>query len=218
MCSLTRKGEHSGRAAVTICSFSARLHFFLSNAHIHIIPHILTVNRQQPKKMSREPPFQRRPNLHLALTPLTGSPRQYSTSTPTSRAETPVPTPTSTPLATTSYSPFTSAGLKPLGANSFPTAQPYGSATPFKSRPRELRLYSRYNWLQMRRIFRSKPIWLALMGFALMLWWFNGGSHDLDALKLSASELGKELMQGRRMQDYQFYPASNPKIHVSSLK
>ena len=165
--------------------------------------------------MSRIPPFRQRPNLHLALTPLTGSPRQYSSSTPTSRSETPLPTPTGTPLANTSYSPFASNGHKPLRAHSFTDANSYGTAMSFKPRPRELPFYSKYKWLQLRQILNSKVIWLLLMGVALLLWWFNGGSRKLDVVKLNAAGLGKEFLEGMKMQEYQFYPASNPKIHVS---
>ncbi|MCJ1278851.1 hypothetical protein MMC21_006670 [Puttea exsequens] len=56
-------------------------------------------------------------------------------------------------------------------------------------------------------------MFLLLLLFALVLWWFNGGSQEVDVVKLNASGLGKELLQERRMHDYQFYPATNPKIH-----
>lgn len=77
---------------------------------------------------------------------------------------------------------------------------------------------SKVNWFRIKRIFSSKPLVLLLLVLALALWWFNGGSEDLDIVKLSASGLGKELMQERRMHDYQFYPATNPKIHVRTHK
>ena len=47
-----------------------------------------------------------------------------------------------------------------------------------------------------------------------MLWWLNGGKDELDLVKLGASELGKELFQDERTRNLQFFPASNPKIHV----
>lgn len=50
---------------------------------------------------------------------------------------------------------------------------------------------------------------------ALALWWFNGGSEEMNVVKLGASGLGKDFLHERRMHDYQFYPATNPKIHVS---
>ena len=52
------------------------------------------------------------------------------------------------------------------------------------------------------------------MAVALTLWWFNGGSEELDVVKLSAAGLGKEFLKERRMGDFQFLPATNPKIHV----
>lgn len=48
---------------------------------------------------------------------------------------------------------------------------------------------------------------------ALALWWFNGGSEEMNVVKLGASGLGKDFLHERRMHDYQFYPATNPKIH-----
>ena len=88
----------------------------------------------------------------------------------------------------------------------------------YKPRPRELPFSGVYRRLPLRQVFRSKPIWLFLMGMALLLWWFNGGSDKLDVVKLSATGLGKEFLEGMKMQEYQFYPASNPKIHASFSK
>ena len=164
--------------------------------------------------MSQPPPFRQRPNLHLAFAPLTGFPKHYINTEPTSRSETPVPTPTGTPLATTLYSPFALAGLKAPKVNSFSRSDSNGAAIPYKPWLHELPFYSKYSWFRVRRIFSSKPVWLFLMALALTLWWFSDGGHELDVVKLTASGFGKEFMQGRRMQDYQFYPASNPKIYV----
>lgn len=52
------------------------------------------------------------------------------------------------------------------------------------------------------------------MLIALSLWWFNGGSGELDIVKRGTAGLGKEFLYERRMHNYQFYPATNPKIHV----
>jgi hypothetical protein len=161
--------------------------------------------------MSQPPPLRNRPNLHLGLTQLNGSPRHPSQSTPTrSPLSTPYPTPNDTPFAKTAYSPFPSASLKP--PNGFESPAP----VPMRRWGRSFR--SKVNWFRIKRIFSSKPLVLLLLVLALALWWFNGGSEDLDIVKLSASGLGKELMQERRMHDYQFYPATNPKIHVRTHK
>lgn len=37
----------------------------------------------------------------------------------------------------------------------------------------------------------------------------------MNVVKLGASGLGRDFLHERRMHDYQFYPAANPKIHVS---
>ena len=157
--------------------------------------------------MSQIPPFRQRPNLHLALTQLSGSPRHpsqlISGSTPVSS---PVPTPGGTPFATTAYSPLRSAGLK------IPT--PYSSTPSFPARRFSISPHGDHLWFHVRRLLSSKPIWLTLLVAALTLWWFNGLSDEVDVVKLNAAGLGKELLQERRMQDYQFYPATNPKIHV----
>ena len=167
--------------------------------------------------MSSAPPFRQRPDLNLDPTLLTGSPRRHGSSTPTSRAETLIPNLTGTPLAMNPYSPFTPitpANLKFFKANSSPQAQYHETTTRYKPPSREPPFIRMWNRLQIRHLLNSKPIWLILMGLALVMWWFKGGGQKLDMAKLSASGLGKEFMQGRRMQDYQFYPASNPKIHV----
>ena len=158
--------------------------------------------------MSQPPPFRQRPNLQLALTQLTGSPRHLSQGTPsTTPLSTPLPTLGGTPFGITAYSPFRSAGLK------LPT--PYSSASSFETRRTAANSnYRNYNHFRIKRSLSSKPIWLFLMVIALTLWWYNGGSKELDLVKLSATGLGKELLRDRRMGGFQFLPASNPKIHV----
>lgn len=159
-----------------------------------------------------QPPFRSRPNLRLALTDLTGSPRQSAQSTPppTSRFITPYPTPENTPFAKTAYSPYYSAGLKAPAIYGTPE-----SFTSFTPRRASRSCYRNYNSYRFKRFFASKPAWLLLMVFALALWWINGGSEEINVVKFGASSLGKDFLQERRMHDYQFYPATNPKIHVS---
>lgn len=154
------------------------------------------------------PPLRNRPNLHLVSTDLTGSPRQSALSTPTatSRFVTSYPTPDDTPFARTAYSPYYSAGLKAPALYETPE-----SFTPRRTSRSCYRNYNHYRW---KRAFASRPVWLLLLVFALAHWWFNGGSEEISVVKLGASSLGKEFMQDRRMHDYQFYPATNPKIHV----
>jgi hypothetical protein len=162
--------------------------------------------------MTQQPPLRNRPNLHLALTQFNGSPRQQGPGTPlpSSCLSTPYPSPAGTPYGKTSYSPYSSGSLVP------PTPSLYGSSS--SSAPgRNYASYGDYNWFRVRRTFASKPVWLLLMIAALFVWWFNGGGEELDLMKLGASDLGKELLSERKMHNYQFYPASNPKIHVGFL-
>ncbi|KAL9041369.1 MAG: hypothetical protein Q9214_004135 [Letrouitia sp. 1 TL-2023] len=147
-------------------------------------------------------PFRNRPNLHLALVQQTGSPRHLNTTASvSSRISTPFGTPTGTPLAA-AYSPYRSANLKA------PT--PYGSFSP---RPTSgFRRFVRSCWLMVKRALNRRPIWfMILLGF-LMLWWFNGGRHEVDAVKMDAARLRRELLQDSITKDLQFFPASNPKI------
>ena len=153
-------------------------------------------------------PLRNRPNLHLASTDLTGSPRQAAQSTPTpiSRFTTPYPTPEDTPFARAAYSPYYSAGLKAPAIYENP-----GSFTP--RRPSRS-CYRNYHGYRFKRVLAWKAVWMLFVVFAFTLWWFNGGSQDIHVVRLGARSLGKELLHERRMHDYQFYPATNPKIHV----
>lgn len=162
--------------------------------------------------MSRTPPFRSRPQLHLAFTNLNGSPRHPSHDTPGSStvstpSATPLLAPFPTPFANTAYSPFRSAGLKP------PT--PYGGPMHFTPRRGDRpSIFDNYTLFRIRRFLSSKPLWFLLVLSALTFWWFHGGSNELDLVKISASGFGRELFQDARTQDLQFFPATNPKIHV----
>lgn len=146
------------------------------------------------------PPFRSRPKLHLTTTQSTGSPGN-----PTQPTQTPGAI--SSPLAATAYSPFRSAGLKP------PT--PFGGPMQFAPRsPHIFRKCRNYAGFRARRVLNSKMFWLALLFGALILWWRGGDADKLDIVKLSASELGRELFPEGRTRGLQFFPATNPKIHV----
>ena len=156
-----------------------------------------------------QPPIRNRPNLHLALTDLTGSPRQPAQATPppTSRFITPYPTPADTPCAKTAYSPYYSTGLEAPAVHE--TSEPFTPRRTIKP------YYRNYNGYRFKRLFANKPVWLLLLIFSLALWWFNVGSEEIHVVKLGVISLGKEILHERRTHDYQFYPAANPKIHVS---
>lgn len=154
----------------------------------------------QASKM-QTPPFRSRPKFHLTSTQSTGSPGSHYPSTPTSGA-------IITPLTATAYSPFRSAGLKP------PT--PFGAPMQLASRsPQKFRKCRSNAGLRARRALTSKIFWLALLFGALIMWWRSGGADKLDIVRLSASELGRELFPEVRTRDLQFFPATDLKIHVS---
>ena len=156
-----------------------------------------------PEKMAETTPtpFRHRPNLHLSLTQLAGSPRALG------RAST---LPFGTPLTSTTYSPFRSAGLKP------PT--PYGGPMQFTPRYESRRYFETYSWYRIKRMLNSKPLWFLLALLTLTVWWFHGGSDELSMAKLDAKRLGKDLFPEGRTKNLQFFPASNPKIHVRSSR
>ena len=160
--------------------------------------------------MSQQQPLRNRPNLHLAFSHFNGSPRNSGQAIPpTTSLSLPFVSPGSTPFGKTAYSPYRSVELKP------PT--PYGGQASFVPPRLSRSIYSHYKWLVVKRVFSSKLVWLLLMFVAMTLWWFNGGSEELDVVKLGASDLGKEFLNERRMHNYHFYPATDPKIHVCLL-
>ena len=159
--------------------------------------------------MSHPPPLRNRPNLHLGLAQLNGSPRQTRLGTlPNSSLSVPYRSPAGTPFGKTAYSPFRSAGLRP--------PSPYEASVSFVPRRSNTSLHTKKKWFRNKSAFSSKPLWLLLVVAALIVWWFNGGRSELDVVKMGASDLGREFLKERWMHDYQFYPATNPKIHVGS--
>lgn len=152
--------------------------------------------------MTQTPPFRGRPKFYLALTQSTGSPGHISQSAHGFNAF-------STPVSHATYSPFRSAGLAP------PT--PYGVPVQFSPRTQRSIRYDKYTWLRLGRVVSSKPVWFMLMLGALVLWWFNGGRDEMDLVRVGAAEFGRDFFQEQRTQGLQFFPATNPKIHVCSF-
>ena len=163
-------------------------------------------------KMSHSAPFRQRPNLHLALVQSTGSPRHSSHSTPLrTPSGTPASTPNGTPLGTTSYSPFPSAGPTRI-----PT--PYSSSLSLPPRRPSKTRQKQFKWSSCKHLLCCRYLLLYFLVSALVIWVLNSGSNGLSRVKISASDLGRDYLLQRRMHNYQFYPAANPKIHVSSVK
>ncbi|KAI4218858.1 MAG: hypothetical protein LQ349_008543 [Xanthoria aureola] len=158
-------------------------------------------------KMASHRPFRARPNLHLTLTQQTGSPRNLNAVGPaSSRYASPFSTPTVSPLATTSYSPYASAKLK--------APSPYGSAMHFTPRQKhKYRRHCRAVLQTIKRMLLTRTTWLLMILMLTMVWWLNGGSEELGAVKLGAAGFGKDLFQDGVTQNMQFFPPSNPKIH-----
>ena len=75
-----------------------------------------------------------------------------------------------------------------------------------------------YSWYRIKRVLNSKPLWIMLALVALSLWWFHSGRDDLTMARLEAKRLGKDLFTEGITKDLQFFPATNPKIHVCWLE
>ena len=163
-------------------------------------------------KMASHRPFRARPNLHLTLTQQTGSPRNLNAVGPaSSRYASPFSTPTASPLATTSYSPYASAKLK--------APSPYGSAMHFTPRQKhKYRRHCRAVLQTIKRMLLTRTTWLLMILMLTIVWWLNGGSEELGAVKIGAAGFGKDLFQDGVTQNMQFFPPSNPKIHVRLLQ
>lgn len=139
--------------------------------------------------------------------PLTGSPIQYAKNRFfSSPLQSGLPTPISTPLATTAYSPFRSAGLRP------PT--PYERVMSPKAHRRGRHGRGSLSWSRPKRILMGKATWLLIAIFLMACWWNYGGVQNLERLQLHASGFAREHLRGKQLVHYQFFPASNPKIHV----
>ena len=161
------------------------------------------------RAMSQKSPFNHRPKLHLAVTSLSGSPLNSVQNSPSG---TPFLSPYAqpkTPFATPNYSPFRSAGLRP------PT--PYGGPVQFNPR-RPKSSYGSYTWFRVKRVLGSKAVWIVVTLLSLLWWWSNGGRGDLEAMKeamkVKSSGMGMDLLNSDITKGLQFFPASNPKIHV----
>lgn len=154
--------------------------------------------------MAQTPPFRNRPNLHIALSRTTGSPRRSSYVTPASSTAT---TPNGTPLATTAYSPFRSASLRP------PT--PYDRSANSTSRRGKVPLLDSHTRFRLRRMLSSRPLWLLVVLALLTFWWVQGGRRSRGIVRLDEKRLAMELASEGRTKGLQFFPATNPKIHVS---
>jgi len=144
--------------------------------------------------MAHTPPFRNRPNLHLSLPSLAGLPMTSLQSTPGT-----------TPFNTTTCSPFRSADPK--------TPASQGGPLHFVPR-RSSCIYGRYGSSKPRRLLSGRAFLLGAVIFGLIYWWSNGGREDLEVAKLRSNSLKEELFAPEITKNLQFYPASNPKIHV----
>lgn len=154
--------------------------------------------------MAQTPPLGGRSKLPVPLTQLTGSPGELSKSAKSFSAF-------SVPGAKTNYSPFRFAGLQP------PTT--YVRSVQFvPRRAPKSRDYGTYTKFRLGHILSSRPLWFFLLFGALMIWWFHGGRDEMDLVRDGATKLSREFFSEERTRGLQFFPATNPKIHVSQVQ
>jgi len=159
--------------------------------------------------MSRTPSPRHRPNFHLSLTPLLGTPNQIYQATPP--GQTPFSTPHVSPFGLTTYSPFRSAGLRP------PT--PYGGSVQFTPKPQRKAnsVYGSYTLFRLKRICTSRALVLLIVVVVGFFWWWRAGlGSEIKVVKVGRTGfgLGSQLVEPEATKDLQFFPAANPKIHV----
>lgn len=147
--------------------------------------------------MDHTPPSRGRPKLQLRLTTTPSSPFLHRSNSSAG-----------TPLGTTTYSPFRSASLKA------PTAH----KGDMRFVPKRTGGQYVYRMLQQaRRLLLSRLLWIVLALSMLVLWWWMGEGHDLRVPVFGPAEFGHGLHYPRVASSMHFFPASNPKIHVSCV-
>lgn len=154
--------------------------------------------------MTQTPPLGGRSKLPVPLTHLTGSPGEPSKSANSFSAF-------SVPGPKTNYSPFRFAGLQP--PTTYVRSMQYAPRRAPKSRD-----YGTYTKLRLGHILSSRPLWFLLLFGALMMWWFHGGRDEMDLVRDGATKLSREFFSEERTRGLQFFPATNPKIHVSPVQ
>ena len=63
----------------------------------------------------------------------------------------------------------------------------------------------------------TRTTWLLVTLLLTFVWWLNGGGEELGTVKFGAAGFGRDLFADGVTQDMQFFPPSNPKIHVRLL-
>lgn len=150
----------------------------------------------QDVEMSQTPPFRIRPDLHLNLIPTEASPL-------TSRYTSPI----LTSSATNVYSPFHSASLR--------IQTPYG--TPVQFSPKASRwACGSYGCGRLRRVLTSRVVWFVIVIFGLICWWTVGEKPSSQTTRPKTRNSTKDILEPDPTRGLRFFPASNPKIQVSS--
>ena len=154
--------------------------------------------------MEQTPPFRSRPNLHLKFTPLRR----------TMSAQMALPSPFSTPLSSTEYSPFRSAGLKP--------PIPYGGAVQFNPRvtkQQSQHYHSSPKSFHARKVLASRSLLCVLIIVGLLCWWGKGWRQEIETVIVGANDLGigSQLFEVEATRDLRFFPASSSRIHVRTV-
>ena len=155
--------------------------------------------------MNETPTFRpnTRPELRIALSHLNGSPRALGYSTPMSSGAS---TPYLTPFPRSVYSPLQSIVAKSQDNQFEPGRR--------RSKRNKLLGYSSHVLSRIRRLLRFKIIWLVIVCLTFSTWLLQGDHKNFEGLKEEAVDLRRDLLLAGQTRHMQFYPASNPLIHV----
>jgi hypothetical protein len=69
---------------------------------------------------------------------------------------------------------------------------------------------------RLQYLLSKRLAWFLIVFLGLMWWWGNGGKDDLEIVRVKSAGFKNELFASEITRDLQFFPASNPKIHVRS--
>ena len=126
-------------------------------------------------------------------------------------------TPIGTPLATPYQSQRSSAIPMPSVSMTY---SPFHTATFSRPSPlypvNGLSSVSGYTGYKIRRVLASRLIWVLICCFGVLFWWSHGDEQEFDIARSRTGFLHERVFKQDLKDNLQFFPANNPKIHVST--
>ena len=112
----------------------------------------------------------------------------------------------STSTGTTDFSPLRSTALPGQGAQ---------GRYARNRRRQKWSFYARYAKQRLQALLTSKFVWTASLLVGLIWWWGNAITAKADSAGPSSAATDTKVSVLDLIRNLQFFPASNPKIHVS---